>query len=508
MKKILILIASVVFFSQQVWAGACSCVCGPCCRECFSGPSTTSSYSKSTGISKNAAYFNTKDAAVRISPNVLATSRSSAISITEADFLTVVQPNMRQETRTTDNATVQMNIGIDDRTNPQTWTLPTNFLSNFPIKRRVDFIAAAAVPIAAQVAGATHVSKETYVDPKDGHTLVEYAHYQLNAGQQFNELGTTFIDVTDNIVADFGEAAELYADVPLDLNDAFTNHLTDYEDDSDLPKIVRTNDVTVDGFGTINNPFGAGVLNCLRLSIVKMDKEYTTNPITPSNTTTQYYVGWVTKEGFRFYAKKTSANPTPDPITGKVTLSSMEITHFFPSPVLAVELLDFQGVATNKSVDLTWITASEKDNNYYQIERSKDGKTFEKIGQVKGNGTTMVKHSYNFLDLSPPLGVGGYYRLRQVDFDGTSTTSNIISVAPSANKEKIQVYPNPAQNSLTIASHQGVDNAQNSANFLIINVLGQEILRGSVNQAVDISALPRGSYVVKVGLEQTTFVKQ
>jgi hypothetical protein len=192
-----------------------------------------------------------------------------------------------------------------------------------------------------------------------------------------------------------------------------------------------------------------------------------------------------------------------------MNLKNLEMHSFAPSAVLAVELLDFQGVAANKSVDLTWTTTSEKDNDYYQIERSKDGKTFEKIGQVKGNGTTNVKQAYSFRDESPLWGLGAnYYRLRQIDFDGTSTTSNIISVTPSENKEKLQVYPNPAQNTLTIAFNQGVGNTSNVANFKIINVLGQEILRGTVNQSVDISALPMGSYVVKVGLEQTTFVKQ
>jgi hypothetical protein len=56
--------------------------------------------------------------------------------------------------------------------------------------------------------------------------------------------------------------------------------------------------------------------------------------VTPSSTTTDYFVGWVTKEGFRFYGRKASANPTPDPMTGEVSLSSLEISRFLPSPVL------------------------------------------------------------------------------------------------------------------------------------------------------------------------------
>jgi hypothetical protein len=501
MKVFLFLIASLGFCANEAWAmGSMRCYeqAGSgtviCCRN---------GYCSFRPPPDNTAYFNVK-ASPKSRQEVSATSRSAAINLTETDILGLIKPNMTWTIRNADYATTlaSFNIGTASSTIPQTWVLPANFTNLFTQTTKTDFIPPSSVtPIEAQEPDATHVSKTTYLSD-DGLPVTEYNHYELDAGQSLNDLGSTFVH--EGIVYDYGEAAELFADVPLDLNDEFDSYMTEYIDEDPYPKFDKVATVTVDGFGTITNPFVSGATyNCLRMTITSTEKFYE-NAITAPTTKIRYYVSWVTKEGFRLIAEKPSAATS-----GIMNLKNLEMHSFAPSAVLAVELLDFQGVAANKSVDLTWTTTSEKDNDYYQIERSKDGKTFEKIGQVKGNGTTNVKQAYSFRDESPLWGLGAnYYRLRQIDFDGTSTTSNIISVTPSENKEKLQVYPNPAQNTLTIAFNQGVGNTSNVANFKIINVLGQEILRGTVNQSVDISALPMGSYVVKVGLEQTTFVKQ
>jgi hypothetical protein len=511
MKKLLILIAFIGLISQQATAGAVQCCDYNFKNANFPTSSTALKAHSSTGISKNAAYFNTKDAPVRSSPTTLQT-RSSAISIMESDFLTLIQPNMRQEYRTAPVATtVTMDIGIADNMNPQMWTLPTNILSNFTLTRNLDFIATADVPATAQIAGATHVNKRTYLDSDDGHTLVEYSHYQFNAGQPFNELGTTIVDVSDaNAVANHGESAQLYADSPLDLNDVFTSHVTDYSDDSDLPKTVTENAVVVDAFGTINNPFGSGTLNCLRLSIVQTDKEYTIDPMTPSSTTTKYFVGWVTKEGFRFYAQK----PSQSASGAGVSLNQLEISRFLSSPVLAVELLDFKAAPQppkGEQILLTWTTAFEKNNDFYKIERSEDGKTFEKIGQVKGNGTTHEKQNYTFTD-ETPLSTRAYYRLRQIDFDGTSTTSNIIAIAPKGDNRGIKVYPNPS-NSATIS----VEMSENTEGMSVTNSIGQTVFQQKTNGqtvvSIDVSALAAGVYFIKTlktngESEVAQFIKQ
>ena len=510
MKKLLMLIAFIGLCLQSASAGNA-------CHYAFRNPNLPTSSTAFTAnapvnASKNAAYFNTKDAPIRTFPKALQT-RSSAISITEADFLAIIQPNMRQEIRTAlSGGSVLMNIGVADMNNPQTWTLPTNILSSFTQTRNADFIPLAGVPIAARVAGATHISKRTYLDPDDGHTLVEYAHYQFNAGQQLNELGTTIVDVSDaDAVANHGESAQLYANSPLDLNNVFTSHTTDYLDDAEFPKTVATNAVTVDGFGTINNPFGAGTLNCLRMSIVQTNAEYTTNVLTPSSTATQYFVGWVTKEGFRFYGKKSLESSSG----AGVSLSNLEISRFMPTTILAVELLDFQGKSTKNGVDLTWTTASEKNNDYYDIERSENGKTFKSIGQVKGNGTTNVKNNYTFF-VEGPLSKTTYFRLKQTDFDRTSTTSNIIAIAPFGGLGAgIKIYPNPSNSAIISVElpYFGETKERLTERVSIVNSIGQTVFQQKTNEqttfTVDVSTFATGVYFIKTTTmnEQSNVVK-
>ena len=168
--------------------------------------------------------------------------------------------------------------------------------------------------------------------------------------------------------------------------------------------------------------------------------------------------------------------------------------------VLPVELLSFEAKNNDKTVDLTWATASEGKNAGFDIERSADGKTFDKIGFVKGSGTTSEKHSYTFTD-NTPLSTTAYYRLQQVDFDGSKVSSNVISVESKDEVKGIKVYPNPVSNVLTIETEA-------TGNYQIFNLLGQQILRGSLSaKEIDVSALPKGSYILKAGEKQIKFVK-
>jgi hypothetical protein len=97
---------------------------------------------------------------------------------------------------------------------------------------------------------------------------------------------------------------------------------------------------------------------------------------------------------------------------------------------------------------LTWATASETDNDHFDVERSLDGVTFEKIGEVAGHGNTNVTMNYNFTDANlSAYGVSVlYYRLKQVDFDGNHEYSNIASVQVTNVQNRFHIitsYPNP-----------------------------------------------------------------
>jgi hypothetical protein len=175
--------------------------------------------------------------------------------------------------------------------------------------------------------------------------------------------------------------------------------------------------------------------------------------------------------------------------------------------VLPVEILNFSGYTEGSSNRLVWTTANEINNKGFQIERlnCRDTRpcvsTWESMGFVNSKGNTAT---YQFTDKSPLRGLGAY-RLRQIDNDGKETLSKIISLSNTV-KSSLKVYPNPATDVLTV---DAVDtHGRVYLQFQIINLLGQIILRGPLNQVVDVSALPNGTYFVKVGLEQVKFVKQ
>ncbi|MDB4107820.1 T9SS type A sorting domain-containing protein [Bacteroidia bacterium] len=121
---------------------------------------------------------------------------------------------------------------------------------------------------------------------------------------------------------------------------------------------------------------------------------------------------------------------------------------------LPVELIHFDAqAAANHTADLHWATASEINNNYFDVERSYNGETFETVGQVDGNGTTNQRLDYNFIDESiRTTEMNVFYRLKQVDFDGVFEYSDVRVVRFDGKVEMLEIaaYPNPFNQELTI----------------------------------------------------------
>ena len=103
---------------------------------------------------------------------------------------------------------------------------------------------------------------------------------------------------------------------------------------------------------------------------------------------------------------------------------------------LPIELVSFQGQNKSKYNNLTWVTATESRNDFFQIERSTDGINWNNIANIKGAGTVSTPSFYSFKDYTFINNVINYYRLKQVDFDKTSTYSNIIYIE-NANLEQL-----------------------------------------------------------------------
>ncbi len=114
---------------------------------------------------------------------------------------------------------------------------------------------------------------------------------------------------------------------------------------------------------------------------------------------------------------------------------------------LPIELLSFDAQLNNRIVDLTWQTATEINNDYFTVEKSKDGFVWIAVAEQPGAGNSNTFLNYNDVDLNPFIGVS-YYKLKQTDYNGNYTYSNIVSINTS--EEVISVYPNPVKDILII----------------------------------------------------------
>lgn len=174
---------------------------------------------------------------------------------------------------------------------------------------------------------------------------------------------------------------------------------------------------------------------------------------------------------------------------------------------LPVELATFDVRAVKVDALLDWTTASEKNNDRFEVERSLNGSTFEKIGTVRGQGTTQATTPYNFKD----AGIGArtqdlvYYRLRQVDLDGTVSYSPVRMVrfeAQAAVTAKLSVFPNPATTADRVVTLDLSTLPKGNYQALLVDaagrILGTYPVEGGINKTVDVQNLPTGTYIIQV----------
>jgi hypothetical protein len=160
------------------------------------------------------------------------------------------------------------------------------------------------------------------------------------------------------------------------------------------------------------------------------------------------------------------------------------------SAPLPVELVSFTAQAQDHAVQLDWAMASETTNAYFAIERSLDGRTFEQVGQVAGHGRSTQPRQYQYTDAAPVRAALGYYRLRQVDTDGTSAYSPVRTVAYKT--ETLGFFPNPTTGLTSFSSPV-------ATTLTVRNALGspvQLVHLAAGTQLVDLHALPTGVYTL------------
>lgn len=167
-------------------------------------------------------------------------------------------------------------------------------------------------------------------------------------------------------------------------------------------------------------------------------------------------------------------------------------------PLTVDYLLPLQAVARDNQVFLKWVSANERDNDYFQVERSQNTSDWKSIGRIAGAGNSSLSSVYQAIDSSPPTG-NLYYRLKQIDFDGTGSYSNIASVL--LEKQDFLIYPNPTTGVISIS------NEFLNKEYLIYSSMAVLVKKGRISTGeIDVSGLVSGFYHIEIvgeGSKQT-----
>lgn len=160
---------------------------------------------------------------------------------------------------------------------------------------------------------------------------------------------------------------------------------------------------------------------------------------------------------------------------------------------LPVELVYFAGQYRDSYVQLQWTTASELNNSHFEVWRKSHDSDWELAGHVEGNGTSLKTNHYNFSDRLGSEHEVMYYRLRQVDFDGTSNLSDVISLRIKDLTPHLSAYPNPANQEMYVT---GIGLGE----FQLFSQVGQLVAHGNLNVSnkIDLYHLPVGTYLLRV----------
>jgi hypothetical protein len=160
--------------------------------------------------------------------------------------------------------------------------------------------------------------------------------------------------------------------------------------------------------------------------------------------------------------------------------------------MLPVELLEFSARPEGEQVMLEWTTATELNNAGFHVERSSDGVQYDAILEVEGMGTTVMVTHYEAVDPGPLPGLS-YYRLRQTDFNGTNSYSDVVAVERA--QGALSAYPNPTEGLLHISG------LENGAQVEVLDALGRMIHSERCNTeqlTLDAAGWTPGCYTARV----------
>ena len=179
---------------------------------------------------------------------------------------------------------------------------------------------------------------------------------------------------------------------------------------------------------------------------------------------------------------------------------------------LPITLLDFTSECGSNGIEINWTTATETNNDHFELERSIDGLNYSVVASLQGHGTTVLQNKYSYLDYDVSDNIIYYYRLKQVDYSRAFMYYHIITNADiSCNTKGINViiFPNPSNDQLFVK----ITN-ENVFTIELINDCGQLVFtsfENSTNQnilSVQTSDYASGIYALRIITKNKTFVKK
>jgi hypothetical protein len=199
-----------------------------------------------------------------------------------------------------------------------------------------------------------------------------------------------------------------------------------------------------------------------------------------------------------------------DPLNGSTSMSYI-VSCQTPLPIT---LTSFTTECENGVTLLKWTTESEQNSDYFQIERSRNGIEWGLISQVKAMGNSNTTKNYQFYDMSSGGNFEGYYRLKQVDFDGNFEFfgPNSVECYLVENVHNIEIFPNPVKSELFIGIRNSI---LGNGEVIITDFYGKIVKKDQINLSqgytlieVDVKSLLSGFYIIKIVSNDTKFVSK
>jgi hypothetical protein len=170
------------------------------------------------------------------------------------------------------------------------------------------------------------------------------------------------------------------------------------------------------------------------------------------------------------------------------TSSGASACSFPPLPMI---LTQFSASLNPQGIDIVWSTSFELNNDHFELERSHNGIDFEKITEVKGQGTKNTPSTYVFADTEVNTLLPVYYRLKQVNTDGYFVYSNVIVIHGAQGNTSMEIYPNPLDDGTTLYARFGQED-EGMAKVSLFDLSGKLI-----NEYLMDNVQPGGIYAIE-----------